>query len=409
MGRQQFNEVGPGLRYSMVAGGIILPVLLILGIVWLWPVDEKQDEFQIIIGQIRQQKQLSEALADDGKGGDSNREPESGDSAGGNAASADRESGDGSVEQNLPPWPAPEVRLILIVVLTGALGSYIHIASSFADFVGNRRLARSWVPWYCLRPCTGAVLALLFYFCMRGGVLNPEADFERINLFGILAIAGLAGLFSKQALDKLEEVFTTMFKTKTNIDAQRRDKLYSRVPQIAGLLPASISAGAADTELTVIGTDFDPGCVVRFGDDNYEPLSREGIHELKLLVKTESFTRPRSVKVCVVNPQDKGGWGDVVEFRIFAKPTIRSLKPDEMQAGAQRTRSLTITGENFVDDSLVDFAGKTVVPIKCSRSKLVIELLPEDLASARKAAVKVMNGRDRGGDSDAVKLNVQRT
>ena len=104
-----------------------------------------------------------------------------------------------------------------------------------------------------------------------------------------------------------------------------------------------------------------------------------------------------------MNPQDKGGWGDVVEFRIFAKPTIRLLKPDEMQAGAQRTRRLTITGENFVDDSLVDFAGKTVVPIKCSRSKLVIELLPEDLASARKAAVKEMNGRDRAGQSDAVK------
>src|SRR5690348_7200165 len=33
-----------------------------------------------------------------------------------------------------------EVKLILIVMVAGALGSYVHTATSFADFVGNRRL-----------------------------------------------------------------------------------------------------------------------------------------------------------------------------------------------------------------------------------------------------------------------------
>ena len=34
----------------------------------------------------------------------------------------------------------PETRYLLIAALAGALGSYIHLATSFADFVGNRRL-----------------------------------------------------------------------------------------------------------------------------------------------------------------------------------------------------------------------------------------------------------------------------
>jgi hypothetical protein len=116
-----------------------------------------------------------------------------------------------------------EVRFLLIVVLAGALGSYIHAATSFADFVGNRRCYASWTLWYVLRPFIGVALSLMVYFAMRGGLIGASTGAEALSPYGIAAIAGLAGLFAKQATDKLREVFETLFKT--DHPPSRSDKL----------------------------------------------------------------------------------------------------------------------------------------------------------------------------------------
>ncbi len=116
-----------------------------------------------------------------------------------------------------------DLHLVLIVMLVGAVGSYVHAATSFASYLGNRRLGKSWLWWYLLRPFVGAALALLFYFVVRGGFLQAGAGTESLNLYGIAALAGLAGMFSKQATDKLREVFDNLFAVKD----ERKDKLES--------------------------------------------------------------------------------------------------------------------------------------------------------------------------------------
>jgi hypothetical protein len=99
--------------------------------------------------------------------------------------------------------PALETRLILLVLLVGALGSYIHGASSFVDYLGNRRFISSWGWWYVLRPFIGMMLALLFYFVFRGGFMTAgtnqggDAAASFINPFGVAAFAGLVEMFSK--------------------------------------------------------------------------------------------------------------------------------------------------------------------------------------------------------------------
>ena len=114
-------------------------------------------------------------------------------------------------------------RVILLVVAVGALGSFIHTATSFATFVGNQKMVWSWAWWYLLRPFIGLSLALIFYFAVRGGLLSASADAGSISLFGIAAVSGLVGMFSKQATDKLEELFDTLFKTARR--DPRRNKL----------------------------------------------------------------------------------------------------------------------------------------------------------------------------------------
>jgi hypothetical protein len=161
-----------------------------------------------------------------------------------------------------------EKRYFLLVALGGVLGSFIHIATSYVDFLGNRKMVYSWVPWYLMRPFIGASLALIFYMLLRGGIVStqpavlpndepkqelqagPIVDRDSLktdstqqvaiqpttasteseppkpepeekpepalpfNPFGIMAIACLTGLFSKQATDKLQEVFESMFNIK---------------------------------------------------------------------------------------------------------------------------------------------------------------------------------------------------
>ncbi len=125
-------------------------------------------------------------------------------------------------------WSPPlsislEFKLVLITALAGALGSLVHCMTSFATFVGNKQFVTSWIWWFVLRPFIGMSLALIFYFAVRGGFFAMTAETQALSPFGVAALSSLVGLFSKQAIDKLREVFETLFKT-TEGD-KRKDKL----------------------------------------------------------------------------------------------------------------------------------------------------------------------------------------
>ena len=122
--------------------------------------------------------------------------------------------------------------LILLVLLVGGLGSFIHASTSFATFVGNRSFISSWLWWYLFRPFIGMAIALILYFVVRAGLvfLTTEQNIS-INPFGAAAIAGLSGMFSKQATDKLRDIFDNLFKTASGKgDEQRADKLLEMRP-----------------------------------------------------------------------------------------------------------------------------------------------------------------------------------
>ena len=104
-----------------------------------------------------------------------------------------------------------ETRLLLIVMLAGALGSLMHSLRSLYWYTGNRKMVWSWAAFYVLLPFTGAILAVIFYFVVRGGFFSPQASFENTSPFGFAALAALVGLFSPQATLKLKEIAETIF------------------------------------------------------------------------------------------------------------------------------------------------------------------------------------------------------
>jgi hypothetical protein len=135
-------------------------------------------------------------------------------------------------------------RLILLVMLAGALGSCVHAATSFVTYVGNRSFVLTWTWWYILRPFIGMALALIFYCAIRGGLLllSTGASADEISPHGMVALAGLVGMFSKRASDKLAEVFDNLFKTDKG-DELRTDKLGEQLPVTEAMTPVNKISG----------------------------------------------------------------------------------------------------------------------------------------------------------------------
>ena len=104
----------------------------------------------------------------------------------------------------------PETRLILIVILSGALGSQIHALRSFFKYVGNQALKNNWILMYIMLPFTGGALALIFYFVIRAGFISVTATSQEFSLYGIAATSALVGLFVEEAMSKLKKVAGTL-------------------------------------------------------------------------------------------------------------------------------------------------------------------------------------------------------
>lgn len=125
-----------------------------------------------------------------------------------------------------------EGTVLTMVILLGALGGSLHLASSLVMFIGNRQLKRSWLPYYLSMPFTGAGLAPIVYMLLRVGLINPSgtsADgtaISSLNLIAIYAFGALTGMFSRVALAKFGEIFGTMFRTET----RSKDPMGSKKP-----------------------------------------------------------------------------------------------------------------------------------------------------------------------------------
>lgn len=74
------------------------------------------------------------------------------------------------------PFPVDQDQgLLLLVLIMGAVGSWLHAVSSFLDFVGNRNFVTSWFTWYLMRPILGSIMAVVFYVVIRAGLFPQSA------------------------------------------------------------------------------------------------------------------------------------------------------------------------------------------------------------------------------------------
>jgi hypothetical protein len=189
-----------------------------------------------------------------------------------------------------------EAAFFLFVLAASALGSFVHAATSFVSYVGNRDLKRSWALWYVFRTLIGSALATVAYLAFRAGFLGEGAT-KDVNAFGVGALAALVGLFSKQATDKLREVFDVVFRAGPGYgDGERADKL-APTPTAARLLPPTATKGAPGS-VHVVGRSFPEGAVVHVGGEPRE-TTRLDEEVLSFRLLDVDVEEPRTLLVSV--------------------------------------------------------------------------------------------------------------
>jgi hypothetical protein len=107
---------------------------------------------------------------------------------------------------------------ILVSLIGGALGGALHALASLTSHVADRDFGASWTMWYLTNPVVGASLATIFLFVLQAG-LGGQAAPTTGGLYGIVAVATLSGLFSRNALNKLKDIFDVAFASKASVDA----------------------------------------------------------------------------------------------------------------------------------------------------------------------------------------------
>ena len=214
----------------------------------------------------------------------------------------------------------PEIALFLIVVLAGALGAFLHVATSFSDYVGNRRLMRSWTWFYVLRALVGAALAVIFYFAVLGGLFTSQGT-SAVNPYGIAALSALVGLFSKQATNKLQQIFDTAFAVPEGEgDDARDDSIGNPKPTIVGVSPPQLTRGG-DVALTLSGTGFIPASVVSVARPNGADVPRTAVlneeaQSLTVTLEPEDLENAGTLVFTVINPEPGGGVSAPAEVNV---------------------------------------------------------------------------------------------
>lgn len=295
---------------------------------------------------------------------------------------------------------APDRQMIFTVMMAGALGSLIHVMTSFGDYVGNRELGSSWLWYLALRVPIGIAIAVLFYFIVRGGILVPTiqgtpnagfspADTVRINPYGMAGFAALAGMFSQKAADKLSDVFDAMW-SRTQPD-KRRDALGSS--KSITVDPATLFQGERK-DLTITGSGFEDATTATI-NGNTRTFNRISATRGTVKLLDDDVKQTAKLELVITNP-NKDVFKATIE--VAAKPVISTT--DVNKAGL----ALTVNGQGFKAGCTAQINGAARTITSVADSKIVLALDAADVATPGRDLRLAIKNPDGGAVETTVRI-----
>jgi uncharacterized protein (TIGR03437 family) len=162
------------------------------------------------------------------------------------------------------------------------------------------------------------------------------------------------------------------------------------VPVLAAIAPNSAVAGTAGVMLTVTGSGFVNGSIVRWnGGDRATTFTND--KELKATIPADDLKSAGEASVTVFNPKPGGGTSSAVQFKITETPLpeITSLNPESALVGTNGV-TLNVNGKNFLDSSKVHWNGSERPTMFMTETLLTAAIPAADLTEAKTVNVTVV-------------------
>ena len=150
------------------------------------------------------------------------------------------------------------------------------------------------------------------------------------------------------------------------------------VPTISTLSPSSVVVGSPDLTVTVTGTNFVSGSVVKF-DGTVRTTIVVSDTQLTATILAADLASVGTYNITVTNPAPGGGTSNTAVFTVTAipnpVPTITTISPST-KLSTDAPFTLTVNGNNFVSASSVIIQGLAVPTTFVSAAQLTTSIAP---------------------------------
>jgi IPT/TIG domain len=233
--------------------------------------------------------------------------------------------------------------IMLLIALGGFLGNMVHISTSFTNYVGADKFRKRWILWYCVKPFTAAALAVGIYIIFRAGFLNGANATTNINLYGVVSIAILAGLFTDKATDKLRQVFGVIFQTN---EAPRPDPIDNGPIKVTDITPAQLNR-TGNNDVVLSGSGFDKQkYVVKINGQEITGVTATE-HSLSFAFTVPPDITDNEVSLVIFDEKGNAVYNQklAVAAAILPQPQIDTVDPTVITTGTEA--AITITGSGL--------------------------------------------------------------
>lgn len=176
-------------------------------------------------------------------------------------------------------------------------------------------------------------------------------------------------------------------------------------PHISGVNPATVTVSDKAVMLTINGSSFTPASAVSVGAQQLQSVL-VGSTQLQVNLPPQLVASPSTFNILVTNPGPGGGTYYYPVSVTRAVPTIASLSPNTVAAGAE-IYTIAITGSGFDAGTMVSVNGVLRYPPgPVTPTTLTVRMDPSELAAAGVIQIAVVNPPPGGGSSSSLPFTV---
>ena len=176
-------------------------------------------------------------------------------------------------------------------------------------------------------------------------------------------------------------------------------------PTISSVSPPSLTVGSGQTNIAIFGSGFESSTVVELnGSTLQSTLISSG--EIDAVVPASFTATSATDTLRLVTPSPGGGSIQISYAVTSALPTITSTSPSTVSANGGAF-TLTVTGTNFEQGSVIDFGNTTLATTFVSSTEVQALVPASVFVEVASIWVTVANPAPGGGVSNTVTFTVQ--